>query len=40
VSYQLLAVKGKLHPARPVTLARFAAHAVKCGRHVAVGRTL
>jgi hypothetical protein len=34
VSYQLLAVQGRLHVARPDTLARFAVHAVLNGRHV------
>jgi len=34
VSYQLLAAKGKLHAARPTTLATFAVNFVRNGRHV------
>jgi hypothetical protein len=34
VSYQLLAAQGRLHVVRPGTLARFAVHAVRNGRHV------
>lgn len=34
VSYQLLAAQGRLHVAHPGTLARFAVHFVRNGRHV------
>ena len=38
VSYQRLAARGRLHAARPSTLATFAVHFVRNGRHVGGGQ--